>query len=98
MGVVAPRCYGGLGFMVDRIAVHMEFRNQNTLSIEGIDGLDQNARDELVILLDRLAELHGIGAGISLISHGPQHVGLGSKTALKLSTVAGYLKLCGKDL
>ncbi|MEF2546257.1 beta-ribofuranosylaminobenzene 5'-phosphate synthase family protein [Aurantimonas sp. E1-2-R+4] len=97
MGFVSPRAYGGVGFMVNRTASRVELRRNDRVFVEGVASLDEDARRELIELLHSLVEESGVGAAATIKEHAPQHVGFGTKTALKLSIVVGFDELTGSS-
>lgn len=97
MGFASPRSYGGVGFMIDRVAARVSVRRTDLAAIDGTESLDVDAQRELSDLLLSLVEKSGKGAGLTVRDHGPQHLGLGTKTALKLSIIAGFDDLTGSE-
>lgn len=82
MGRASPRAYGGIGFMVDRVSGVLEIRQSDTPALQA-GTLDRQTHRELLELVTTL--VHGEKAAVSVTvrEHAPQHVGFGTKTALK---------------
>jgi beta-ribofuranosylaminobenzene 5'-phosphate synthase len=93
MGFASPRAFGGVGFMVDRTAADVELRRASTTAFVGIDALDEACTSELAALVASLTEANGEDVETIVHCHTLQHVGLGTKTALKLAVVAAYHRL-----
>jgi beta-ribofuranosylaminobenzene 5'-phosphate synthase len=95
MGFVSPRAFGGVGFMLDRIAADVELRRAPTMAFAGATELDEACKAELAALVASLAKAHGQPVETIVHGHALQHVGLGTKTALKLAVVSAYHRLVG---
>jgi beta-ribofuranosylaminobenzene 5'-phosphate synthase len=95
MGFASARAFGGVGFMIDRpkIRIHLQF--SRSLEWHGFEALDETAQQECRSLGQGIVAKAETGAIIRLHEHTPQHVGLGSKTALRLSLIAGLHALLG---
>ncbi len=97
MGFASPRAFGGVGFMIDRPAANISVEMASSPSLVGAEALDARCQDELSILLQNLCSTNGPSAGMIIHEHAPQHIGLGSKTSLKLAMIASYFALLGLD-
>lgn len=87
MGFVSPRAFGGVGFIIDQPQTRLTAYPCKQLELVGFGSLDPRARDECERLCRKVLA-SGQGVRVTLESAPPQHVGLGSKTALKLSILA----------
>ncbi|ABE61670.1 sugar kinase-like protein [Nitrobacter hamburgensis X14] len=90
MGFASPRAFGGVGFMLDKIAADVELRCAPVMSLEGASDLDRSCQSELTALLETLAEAGKRRVQAIIHSHAIQHIGLGTKTALKLAVILAY--------
>ncbi|MDZ5698697.1 beta-ribofuranosylaminobenzene 5'-phosphate synthase family protein [Chelativorans sp. M5D2P16] len=90
MGFASPRAFGGVGFMLDKIAADVELRCAPVVSLEGATDLDKPCQFELTALLETLAEAGKRPVRAIIHSHAIQHIGLGTKTALKLAVISAY--------
>lgn len=95
MGFASPRAFGGVGFMLDKIAADVELRRAPVTSLEGVSDLDQACQMELATLIETVSEAMGVPVEVVVHDHALQHVGLGTKTALKLAIISGYHRLIG---
>ncbi len=90
MGYASLRSFGGVGFSLDCEPTVVEFEPCRTVEIDGTGVLDTRAQLELSELVKRLrAVREKVGFRAIIKSVPRQHVGLGSKTALALSILAG---------
>jgi beta-ribofuranosylaminobenzene 5'-phosphate synthase len=90
-----PRKYGGAGVMLDWPTTVVAARPSSHDEIFGLDALDLSAQDDLLQVLSRLRKEHGAPSLHLEISHtAPQHIGLGSKTALILATIGAVARAC----
>ncbi|WP_271594035.1 beta-ribofuranosylaminobenzene 5'-phosphate synthase family protein [Bradyrhizobium sp. CCBAU 65884] len=90
MGNASPRSFGGVGFSLDCEPTIIEFEKCQTVKIVGTEALDTRAQHEIFALTERLKSVRqGIGFNATIRSVPKQHVGLGSKTSLALSIIAG---------
>ncbi len=80
MGFASPRAFGGVGFMVDKIAADVELRRAPATSLEGVSDLDQKCQVELATLLATVAKAGGKPVQAVVHGHALQHIGLGTKT------------------
>lgn len=95
MGFASPRAFGGVGFMLDRAAADVKLSCATATSLEGASGLDRACQAELATLLAALTEVGGKPFRAIIHGHALQHVGLGTKTALKLAIISAYRHLVG---
>lgn len=79
--------------MLNRTAADVELRRAPTNGFVGTSDLDQTCTSELAALVAYLAEADGQPVETIVHGHALQHVGLGTKTALKLAVVAAYKRL-----
>jgi beta-ribofuranosylaminobenzene 5'-phosphate synthase len=96
VGFASPRAFGGVGFMLDRTAADVELRRAQTTALVGTADLDKECNLELAALLASLAEADSQPVKMIVHAHALQHVGLGTKTALKLAVVSAYHRLFEK--
>ena len=91
MGYASLRSFGGVGFSLDCEPTVIEFEPCRTVEIDGTEVLDTRAQLELSELVKRLRAVREKFVGFrAIIKSVPrQHVGLGSKTSLALSIIAG---------
>lgn len=95
MGRVSLRAYGGIGFSIDFAPTIMEFEDCETVEIIGADALDLRAQEDLVRIVEKLKAIRDQVRFRATVKATPQqHVGLGSKTALTLSFIAGANAFC----
>ena len=97
MGFASPRVFGGVGFMLDRVAADVELAPAVTTTLVGAGRLDAVCQAEVESLLETLAGADGQHARAVVHAHASQHVGLGTKTALKLAVIAAYDHLFGRS-
>ena len=97
MGFASPRAFGGVGFMLNRIAADVELAPAVTTALVGASGLDVACQTDLKTLLDTLSRSEGQHVKAVVRAHASQHVGLGTKTALKLAVIAAYDHLLGRS-
>jgi beta-ribofuranosylaminobenzene 5'-phosphate synthase len=89
MGFASLRSFGGVGFSLDCEPTVVEFEPSRTVEIEGTEVLDTRARLQLSELERLRAVREKVGFRAIIKSVPRQHVGLGSKTSLALSILAG---------
>lgn len=95
MGFASLRAFGGVGFMLDRVAADVELAPAAKNALVGADALDTACQGDLETLLHILAGAEGQHVQVRVCAHAPQHVGLGTKTALKLAVIAAHDQLFG---
>jgi beta-ribofuranosylaminobenzene 5'-phosphate synthase len=95
MGFASPRAFGGVGFMLENVAADIELQRATATSLVGANDLDEACQNDLAALLTTLATAHDQPVKAIVRDHAPQHVGLGTKTALKLSIISAYQRLAG---
>lgn len=89
------RRYGGAGVMLDWPTTVVAARPSSHDEILGLDRLDLSAQDDLLQVLSCLRSDHGAPSLHMEISRStPQHIGLGSKTALILATIVAAARAC----
>jgi len=104
LGGVTRRKYGGVGMMLESPATAVTVRPSDTLALNLPSSAEERTRKEAVGLLTRLArKVRRLPLEINVDQHVPEHVGLGSKTALLLAILAAArralsLKLSDGDL
>lgn len=80
------RRYGGVGFALDCCPVEVKYEESLNLLLSGFDTLDIPAQKDVLSLIERMNDkLRRSTFNLSVRQMLPQHVGLGSKTALLLS-------------
>lgn len=90
LGNATRRRYGGAGFMLDCMPVEVSIE-KGPQRIVGLNLVDQMARKNIIAAIERLGKALPLKLGrISIRRVTPQHIGLGSKTALILA----LLKAC----
>lgn len=90
MGHASLRSFGGVGFSLDCEPTIVEFEGCQTVEIGGAEALDTRAQLELLELIERLKSARkNVGFKATIRRAPRQHVGLGSKTSLALSIIAG---------
>lgn len=88
LGHATFRAYGGAGFMVDGLPVVVRRVDDGGLEISSTCKLDSDAISDLERLKSRIQYVVPTASGVyQVISMPPQHIGLGSKTALMLALV-----------
>src|SRR5690242_14467625 len=92
-----PRRYGGIGVSIGGPSLSISARRDTRWWLSEPASLDAAGRQDVSNLLRRLhrAAPRVRGVSIRLRKMPPQHVGLGSKTALLLSIVAAVDRLLG---
>jgi len=99
-----PRRYGGAGLALGGPSLAVSCRKAGSYSQLGFDLVDRRTRGDVDRALTRLARRAGpIGCSLTLERAFPQHVGLGSKTALLLAVLRSVdvvlkLQLTKRDL
>ena len=88
MGFASARAFGGVGFMIDWPAIRIHVGPGHLLEWWGFETLDQTTQQECRSLCEKLTVAAKTGTIVRLLEHIPQHVGFGSKTALRLSLIA----------
>ena len=79
--------------MLDKIAADVELKCAPAVSLRGASDLDQPCQTELMALLKVLVEVGRRPVEAIIHSHATQHIGLGTKTALKLAIISAYHRL-----
>lgn len=88
LGHATPRRYGGVGFSLDYCPVEVSYRTSDQFRLIGFDRVDVLGRSDLDRVLRfgmGITEAHEFE--LELRRMPPQHVGLGSKTALLMSVI-----------
>lgn len=87
LGRATPRAYGGCGFAIEAPVVRVHARPGTSLALNYVGTLDDRGREDVGDALTRLAKHvgHPIDAELAIDGWIPQHVGLGTKTALLLA-------------
>lgn len=85
---VTPRRFGGGGLSIDALPVQVHAKPSRTLHIEARGFADQRSVDEISAALRRAQHEACLPAvSVTIEAAPPQHVGLGSKTALILAAL-----------
>ena len=88
LGHTTRRDHGGSGFYIDGLPVEIEVVRSRKMQIVGMAQLDKDGRNDLRSAIDRMRKFCGLpNVSIRLRNLIPQHVGLGSKTALVLGVL-----------
>lgn len=96
MGFVSLRSFGGVGFSIESPMTVFEFEHYDGVAINGIDQLDEEAKSAVNEIVRRMKHVGDRLAFRAVLKcSAPQHVGLGSKTSLALSLIAGANAFCG---
>ena len=99
LGNATYRKYGGAGFYISTPRLEVQARPSDETSVRGLDKLDRQGQRDLLAALTRLGRVHGyLGAEVVLRRILPQHVGLGSKTALTLAVLKAASLVSGLKL
>lgn len=99
LGNASFRKYGGAGFLVEGLPVEVEATRSSRTSLAGLDLVDRRSRKDLLRSLARLhATAPNAHARVRIESVPPQHVGLGSKTALILGVLRAFQAATGLEL
>jgi beta-ribofuranosylaminobenzene 5'-phosphate synthase len=87
VGRATPRAYGGCGFALGTPVVRVRAKPATSLAVTYYGTLDDRGREDVDCALARLGEHvgHPIDAELTIDGWIPQHVGLGTKTALVLA-------------
>jgi beta-ribofuranosylaminobenzene 5'-phosphate synthase len=88
LGHVTRRRHGGAGFTLGGPCLEVTAEAGGPLEVRGLERYDERARQEVDHALDAFQRTAGpLGARLTLTQALPQHVGLGSKTALLLTVL-----------
>ena len=88
LGHITHRDHGGAGFYLDGLPVEVEVVRSRKTRLVGLARLDGEGRNDLRAAIDRMRALVGLPhLTIRLRNVLPQHVGLGSKTAVVLGVL-----------
>jgi beta-ribofuranosylaminobenzene 5'-phosphate synthase len=84
------RRFGGAGFMINCLPVEVSVERDSTLTVGGVEKLDQSAMRDIAAALRRMQTAFSVGPiKITVRRMPPQHVGLGTKTAMVLAALKG---------
>ena len=100
LGRATPRAYGGCGFAVGAPVVRVRARPAGSLSMTHLVAMDDRGREDVRCALVRLAEHVARPIDLEFAIDGwiPQHVGLGTKTALLLALLDAANRALGLSL
>ncbi len=99
LGHATFRMYGGVGFALSGPEITIEACHNATTEIMGLDMLDSDGQRDVVRALDLLQDMtHRARIRLLLRHMPPQHVGLGSKTALILGILSAASSALGIDV
>jgi len=88
LGRATARSYGGIGFAVDGLPIEVAIVGARNTTLETVVPLDSLALQECREVVERAKAAWQIGdATVSVRTMPPQHIGLGSKTALLLAVL-----------
>ena len=93
LATATPRSYGGGGLMIRAPAIHAIARPSAAIELVLGDEIDATGRIELVDALQRLYVDHGVLSAVTIRSTAPQHVGLGTKTAMVMAALVATVRL-----
>ena len=88
MGHASLRAFGGVGFSIQYCPTLFRFERSDEVELLGTETLDAAAQHDLAVIADGLHRSRG-GFRATIESHARQHIGLGSKTSMILSLIAG---------
>jgi beta-ribofuranosylaminobenzene 5'-phosphate synthase len=89
MGYASARSFGGVGFSITHPCTTLDLKRHEKVELDGLHRLDEEARNELTAIANRLRARVSGGFRMKLDSSPPQHVGFGTKTSLSLGLIAG---------
>ena len=92
------RRFGGAGFAVEGLPAIVYGALAKRTELAGVAGFDARDKRDLEAHLERLSSALGRGFYVEVISAMPQHVGLGSKTALLMATGIVCNNLAGRRM
>ena len=92
------RRFGGAGFAVEALPAIVHGALAKRTELAGVAGFDARDRRDLGAHLERMASALGREFYVEVISAMPQHVGLGSKTALLMATGIVCNNLAGRPI
>lgn len=95
LGRATPRAFGGAGFSLSgpELRVVARRRGDGAITLAGEESLDLRGRDDAQQALSRFQSLvPAVGMSLTVESMLPQHIGLGSKTALLLALLEGAFR------
>ena len=95
---VTHRKFGGAGFAIDALPATVSGAISKRSEVEGAATLDVRDRRDLQEHLKRLSRALKREFHVKLISATPQHVGLGSKTAVLMATAIVCNNLVGRPM
>lgn len=100
LGHATSRKYGGAGFSIGGPASRLSATPSDRLSLIGFENLDLRGQEEIRTVLGRLADFGGLDLPLTLRldAVAPQHIGLGTKTAICLATVVVVCRSLGLKL
>ncbi len=86
LGRATARAYGGIGFSINGLPIEVSVSTTNSPTFEALVPLDKVAQDECEAIIASARTAWGLPTvGVKLSGMPPQHIGLGTKTALKLA-------------
>jgi beta-ribofuranosylaminobenzene 5'-phosphate synthase len=88
LGGATFRRYGGAGFTLSSLSTEVVAVPSRRLEVSGLDNLDTQGQQDLISALERLSKVApSARARITIKKLPPQHIGLGTKTALLLGAI-----------
>ena len=88
LGHATARSYGGIGFSIDGLPIEVEVTEARKTKINSLVPLDSQALQECREVVERARTAWQFGdVTVTVRAMPPQHVGLGTKTALLLATL-----------
>lgn len=95
IGHATYRKYGGAGMMLNWPVNTVTAQTSSSDELLGLESLDQSAQRDISAAISRLKKEYDLPPLHLKINHfAPQHVGLGSKTALILATIIAAATAC----
>lgn len=86
---VSTRIYGGLGLSINAFETVWAFEESRKFEVIGLEKLENRTKNTVYEICNSLGLNVESHVNVSLLSHPPEHVGLGSKTALLLALIQG---------
>lgn len=95
LGEATPRKFGGAGFSILGLPAIVEARSSRRMTVDFSTAVDRSTRTSVLSAIGRLSHKKaGVAAQVHVLDAPPQHVGLGSKTAILLGTIKAIDLAC----
>src|SRR5439155_438082 len=100
LGYATLRRYGGAGFSINSHPIKIVAHRSTRLVVNGLHRLDPRGRGDVMDALVRLRRYlgHPLNVALSVRQMPPQHIGLGTKTALLLGILKGASLVAGRHI